>query len=86
METQTLRVKTGGRQAGTPNRITKRLRLAMADVLENEMEHLPTLLMELEPRDRVAAIIKLAPYVLPSINEAEPWDIKPMGGDWGEPL
>lgn len=81
----TKRPKTGGRVAGKPNRITTRVRWVIAEALEREMENLPTLLETLTPRERLFAIVKLAPFVLPETNSAHPWDaINPH--DWSEPL
>ncbi len=81
----TKRPKTGGRVAGTPNRITTRVRWVIAEVLEREMENLPALFESLTPRERLFALVKLAPFVLPETNSAHPWDaINPH--DWSEPL
>lgn len=83
--TPTKRPKTGGRVAGKPNRITTRVRWVIAEALEREMENLPALLETLTPRERLFAIVKLAPFVLPETNNAHPWDaINPH--DWSEPL
>ena len=81
----TKRPKTGGRVAGTPNRITTRVRWVIAEALEREMENLPALFESLTPRERLFALVKLAPFVLPETNSAHPWDaINPH--DWSEPL
>lgn len=61
------RVKTGGRVAGTPNKLTGEIRSSLNAVLGAELERLPELLAELEPSDRVAAIIKLMGFALPKL-------------------
>jgi len=74
--------KHGGRQKGTPNRLTKELRAALKDILYNEMEKVGGYLEELEPKERLEIIIKLMPYVFPKVentshtaNEPMDWDI-----------
>jgi hypothetical protein len=73
--------KTGGREQGTPNRLTKELRAALKNILAKELESIPGQLEKLEPRDRLEMIIKLMPYALPkietvSMDKGEPtsWD------------
>ena len=61
--------KTGGRQAGTPNKLTKELRSVLKDVLHAELETLPKHLNKLTPKERVDAVIKLAPFVLPKVQQ-----------------
>jgi hypothetical protein len=57
--------KTGGREAGTPNKVTQRLREVLADTLREELEDLPQKLSQLETKERLEIIVKLLPYVLP---------------------
>jgi len=71
--------KYGGRQAGTPNKLTKELRAALKNILHNEIEQLPDYFDKLEPKDRLELVVKLLPYALPKINtvnyrENEPYD------------
>ena len=70
-------VKTGGREKGTPNKLTSELRTVLKKILTDELENIPTLIADLEPKDRLHAIIKLMPFVLPKvetvrIDEGEP--------------
>ena len=44
--------KYGGREKGTPNRLTKELRTILKDVLYNELENIEELLESLEPKER----------------------------------
>lgn len=74
--------KTGGRQQGTPNKLTRELRSILKNILAKELESLPDKLEKLEPKERLEMIIKLMPYVLPkietvSMNVGEPinWEL-----------
>jgi hypothetical protein len=60
--------KYGGRQKGTPNRMTKELRSVLKDLLFEELEHLKEKLDTLRPKERVELIIKLMPFILPKVN------------------
>lgn len=62
--------KTGGRQKGTPNKATSRIREAISSVLDdyyNSAEFL-TDLAALKPVERVMAMEKLAAYVAPKLQ------------------
>ena len=72
--------KYGGRQKGTPNRLTKELRTILKNVLYNELESIEELLESLEPKERVELVIKLIPFILPKVNRIghtynEPFDV-----------
>ncbi len=71
-------IKTGGREQGTPNKLTKELRSILKNILAKEMETIPDNLEKLEPKDRLEMTIKLIPYVLPKIE--------PVSMDKGEPV
>lgn len=60
------RLKTGGRQKGTPNRITKVLKFQLSQVLTLEYERLPELLGELSPSQRLNFVVRLSQFVLPT--------------------
>lgn len=62
-------IKTGGRSEGTPNKITKDIREQLKEILEGEIDNLPTYLNGLEGRDRIEMIIRLLPYVTPKLKE-----------------
>lgn len=62
------RVKTGGRKAGTPNKTTKETKVVLQEVLSKELNKLGALLEKLDPIERVNAISKLLPYILPKQN------------------
>ena len=58
-------LKTGGRQKGTSNKLTGTLKEMITQYVTDELQHLPTLLNKLEPKDKAEYIIKLLPYILP---------------------
>ena len=60
--------KFGGRQRGTPNKLTKELRAILKDVLYEEINRLPERLDELETKDRLELLIKLMPFVFPKVQ------------------
>lgn len=61
--------KFGGRSKGTPNRTTAVTKERLQSLINNEIENLSKLLEQLEPNERVNAIIKLLPYIVPKQNE-----------------
>lgn len=63
--------KTGGRAKGTPNTVTRDLREALRGIVEGNLEQIAKDLEGLEPRERVAAWLKLTEFVLPKLNRIE---------------
>jgi hypothetical protein len=61
--------KTGGRVAGTPNRVTSELRKTLKAIVASELESLPGTLAELPPRERLDLLIKLLPFCMPKVNQ-----------------
>ena len=60
--------KFGGRQKGTPNKVnstTVETKQLLQNVVTKQIEKLETTLNKLEPVDRVNALSKLLPYILP---------------------
>ena len=76
--------KYGGRQAGTPNRLTKELRAALKNILHQEIELLPDHFNKLEPKDRLELLVKLLPFALPKV-EPESYEIGEgvIADSWG---
>ena len=72
--------KYGGRQKGTPNRITKELRSLLKDVLYEEIGALQERLDALNPKERVELLIKLMPYALPKVTSVSHTTNEPL--DW----
>ena len=76
--------KYGGRQKGTPNRITKELRSLLKDVMYDEIGALQERLDALNPKERVELLIKLMPYALPKLTSVSQTTNEPL--DWGQLL
>ena len=73
--------KYGGRQKGTPNRMTKELRTLLKDILYQELEQVRERLELLEPKERIELLIKLMPYALPKVTSVSHTTNEPL--DWG---
>lgn len=72
--------KYGGRQKGTPNRMTKELRSVLKDILFEELGEIKEKLDMLEPKERIELVIKLIPYVLPKVNSVSHTTNEPIVG------
>ena len=72
--------KYGGRKKGTPNRMTKELRVLLKDIMYQELEEVQERFSLLEPKKRIELIIKLMPYVLPKVNSISHTTNEPL--DW----
>ena len=70
--------KIGGREKGTPNKLSKEFRLLIKSILFNELERVPEYLDSLDPKERLDIIIKLLNFAIPKI--------KPIQSSLGEPL
>lgn len=60
--------KTGGRVAGTPNKVTKELRNTLKAAIEGELDRLSASLAELPAKERLEVLVKLMPYAMPKID------------------
>ena len=72
--------KYGGREKGTPNRLTKELRTILKDVLYNELEKIEELLESLGPKERLELVIKILHFILTKVDKIgytynEPFDV-----------
>ena len=65
------RIKTGGRKAGTPNKITKDLREKFKLIVEDNLDKLQNDIEQLEPKDRIKVIIDLSKFVLPTLRATD---------------
>ena len=63
--------KTGGRQAGTPNRTTTEIREHYQNLIAENLEQLNKDLKELEPLQRLKMIIELSKFVVPTLKAIE---------------
>ena len=61
-------IKHGGRQKGTPNRLTRELRVVLKDVVYQELSLVQENLSKLDPKDRIDLLIKLIPFVCPKVK------------------
>ena len=75
--------KYGGRRKGTPNKLTKEIRIILKDLIYKELDEIEEHLDDLEPKQRLEIIMKLMPYVLPkvvsishSVNEPLDWNLE----------
>jgi len=73
--------KYGGREKGTPNRLTKELRSILKDILYQELEEVQERFKLLEPKERIELLIKLMPYVMPKVTSISHTINEPL--DWG---
>ena len=65
------RGRLGGRQKGTPNKVTATLREWVADLLDRNRERIEEDLEALEPKDRLLMLERLMGYVLPKCKVDE---------------
>ncbi len=76
--------KTGGRVAGTPNRLTTELRTALRDTIAAELDALPKTLEGLPPKERLELVIKLLPFCMPKVQAVgNSYDSPSLMLDWG---
>jgi hypothetical protein len=75
--------KTGGRVAGTPNRLTKELRTVLRDMIAAELDALPKTLEGLTAKERLDVLIKLMPFCLPKVQAVKnDYDSPSLLLDW----
>ena len=74
--------KFGGREKGTPNKLTKDLRNVLKELVYYELESLVETLEKIEPKERIELVIKILPYTLPKLqnisyttNEPIDWEV-----------
>lgn len=71
MPFETGRTKTGGRTAGTTNKVVKELRHQLQAIVQTSLDELPETLAAMEPTDRARLLTALLPYVMPKLNSVE---------------
>jgi hypothetical protein len=72
--------KYGGREAGTPNKLTAEVKEIVSAIALKEIKKLPKILEGLEPYQRAQLTIKLLQYILPKpepmqLNEQEDMEL-----------
>jgi hypothetical protein len=60
--------KTGGRIAGTPNKLTSELRTTLKEIIAGELDALPQTFEQLPAKERLEILIKILPYCLPKVD------------------
>lgn len=63
--------KTGGREAGTPNKATASMRQWIQKVIDDNRELLEADIKKMEPRDRWLLVEKLIQYNTPKMRESD---------------
>lgn len=66
--------KTGGRTAGTPNKVTKQAKELLSSFISDEAEHFQQAMHDIYENDKTtyaALYIKMLPYVLPKLNSVD---------------
>ena len=74
-------IKTGGRAAGTPNRTTKQIRMAIANIIAGELDQLKETLDGLPPQQRLHYLVKLLPFIVPKPISLVRSDLEPGGNE-----
>lgn len=67
--------KTGGRKAGTPNKVTGTVKEWIQKVIDGKRQQFEDDLDDLEPGERVRIISNLLPYVTPKMQSASPEEL-----------
>jgi hypothetical protein len=63
--------KTGGREKGTPNKITTDLRTWINELLDSNRRQIAKDIKQLEPQQRVMIFEKLLSYAVPKMQSVE---------------
>ena len=63
--------KTGGRQSGTPNKVTADLRTWINELLDNNRKQIIKDMKRLEPQQRIMIFEKLLSYAVPKLQSVE---------------
>jgi hypothetical protein len=69
--------KYGGRQKGTPNKLTFDLRATISDILGQELESIHERLERLDDKERLDIIVRLLPYAIPKMSEINTPQVEP---------
>jgi hypothetical protein len=71
------KIKTGGREKGTPNKVTTDLRSVLQSIVSDELEHLQTHIDQMPDEQRTQVLLKLLPYVAPKTQAITYTEDKP---------
>jgi hypothetical protein len=75
-------IKTGGREKGTPNKLTKELRENLKNIIDNELNNLSDNFAQLDAKERLEILIKFLPYVLPKVEAINHLNDEPLDLSW----
>jgi hypothetical protein len=67
-------IKTGGRQEGTPNKVTSEIRDAFQKLIEQNIDNLSLWINEIATKDPAKAltiIIELSEFIVPKLSRTE---------------
>ena len=70
------RIKHGGRQAGTPNKMTSEIRAKLQGIVTREIDILTNQLHQMTTKERLDFIAKILPYILPRLESIQVTDTK----------
>jgi len=65
------RTKTGGRKLGTRNKECSEIRNSFKELINGSLDKLKEDLENLEPKDRIKAILDLSKFVIPTLKAME---------------
>lgn len=75
-------IKFGGREAGTPNKISDELRQVVKSFIEKNIGEIQSSFDQLKPKDKLMFLEKMLQYSLPKIQpakeESEPFREQPL--------
>ena len=71
------RPKTGGRKAGTPNKITKEKREMIARFIDEEWEDFKTAFKKLTPGQKCNVMVNMLPFAFPKLAHIDYKDNTP---------
>lgn len=63
--------RIAGRQKGTPNRTTTTLKQTIQSIVEKSFESIESDLQDMDTKDKVGFILKLAEFVIPKMRETK---------------
>ena len=63
--------KSGGRTKGVPNKVNSEIKEAFQLLIESNLEQLKYDIAELEPAQRIQALLQLSKFVVPNLKAVE---------------
>jgi hypothetical protein len=72
------KIKTGGREKGTPNKVTTDLRSVLQSIVSDELQHLQMHIHRMPDEQRTQVLLKLLPYVTPKTQAITYTDDRPI--------